>query len=67
MTDRADRFIVPEDDIEIVKKSRSGLLLTPETIVEGRRRVAAGEDPKVVAFDMATEEVFIRSELDNPV
>ena len=63
--DRKERFQVQDGDIVIVKRSHSGLILTPDAIARGKARVAAGEDPDVVASDLATEEVELRGKLDN--
>jgi len=65
MSNRNERFEVQPGEIEIVKKSNSGLIVTPDVIAAARVRVAAGEDPKAVAADVAIEDVFLRGELDN--
>jgi len=64
--DREARFIATEDDVEIVKRSKSGLIVTPDVITRARARVAAGESVEKVAFDLATEDVAMRAKLDNP-
>ena len=63
---RDDRFVESPEDIEIVRKSRFGLIVSLDVIERARARVAAGEDPKIVAFDVATENVALQSALDNP-
>jgi len=63
--DRTKRFEVQDGEIEMVKQSHSGLILTPDAINRGRARVAAGDDPDVVAHDLATEEVELRGKLEN--
>ena len=63
--DRTKRFEVQDGEIEMVKQSHSGLILTSDVIARGIARVQAGEDPDVVAHDLAVEEVFIRGKLDN--
>lgn len=63
---REERFTATEDEIEVVKRSKSGLIVTTEAIARARARVAAGEPVEKVAFDLATEDVAMRSKLDNP-
>jgi hypothetical protein len=66
MINSEDRFVAPTDDIEVIRKSRRGLIVSPEVLERARARVAAGEDPATVAFDVATENVALQSALDNP-
>lgn len=42
------------------------LHLSVEQIQDAQARVAAGEDPEVVAFELAIEEVALQSKMDNP-
>ena len=65
MSERDERFQVQDGEIEIVSRSRSGLIVTPEVLDRARARVAAGEDLETVAQDVAVEELFIRGKLDN--
>lgn len=64
--EREARFMVTDDDIEIVAKSPVSLHLSVEQIQDAQARVAAGEDPDVVAFELAIEEVALQSKMDNP-
>lgn len=66
MSNRNERLEVQDGEMKTVKTSNSGLIVTPEVIARGRARVAAGEDPNVVAFDVATEELVVRGKLDSP-
>jgi hypothetical protein len=63
---REERFLLQDDEVEFVRKTDHGLHLTVEVIRAARARVAAGEDPDVVASELATEEVAIQAMLDNP-
>ena len=65
MSDHTDRFNVQDGEIEMVKKSNSGLIVTSDVIARAQARIQAGEDIDVVAFDVATEDVALRSKLDN--
>lgn len=58
---REDRFILPEDAIEVVQRS-GGLSVAAESLLEvGRQRVAAGESIDEVALDIALWDAALTS------
>lgn len=64
MTDY-NRFLVYDEEIEIVRKSGTGLRVPIESIQRARARVAAGEDPDAVASELAIEDVYLQGLIDN--
>lgn len=66
MTSRDERFIAPTDDIEVIRKSKRGLIVSDEVLERALARVIAGENLADVAFDVATENVALQGALDNP-
>lgn len=63
---REERFMLQPNEMVVVKKSGSNLIVTSEVIARGIARVQAGEDINKVASDIATEELVLRAKLDNP-
>jgi hypothetical protein len=53
----SDKFIQPADAVIVESRAKLKTLLDDETLAAGRARVAAGEDPAVVAEDLAKLEV----------
>lgn len=57
-----DKFVQPADDVHIVERSSVRTLLNDETLAAGRARIAAGEDPGVVALELAKLELTLMAE-----
>ncbi len=57
----SDKFIQPADSV-VVESRKKGTLLDDETLAAGRARIVAGEDPAVVALDLAKYEIELMEE-----
>jgi SPP1 gp7 family putative phage head morphogenesis protein len=58
-----DKFIAGANEFEIVHRSESRSLLPVEHIQAGQERIAAGENPDVVAFELAVQETILKASM----